>query len=165
MQTNIRLAEVKDLWEILEIINHNILHSTAVYDYEPKSIDDMQVWFQERQQDGFKVIVAEYENAIAGYAAYGIFKPKAGYRFTVEHSVYVSENFHGKGIGKLLMAELIAIAKAEGIHSMIGVIDADNASSIAFHKQFGFKETGFLKEAGFKFGRWLDVTFMQLILE
>jgi len=165
MQTTIRTAEAKDLPEILKIINHNILHSTAVYDYEPKSLADMQVWFQERQQDGFKVIVAEFDNAVAGYAAYSIFKPKAGYRFTVEHSVYVSEDFHGKGIGKLLMSELIAIAKAEGIHSMIGVIDADNASSIAFHKQFGFTETGFLKEAGFKFGRWLNVTFMQLILE
>lgn len=165
MQTNIRPAEAKDLPGILEIINHNILHSTAVYDYEPKSLADMQAWYTERQQEGYKLIVAEFDGAVAGYAAYGIFKPKAGYKYTVEHSVYVSENFHGKGIGKQLMAKLIAIAKAEGIHSMIGVIDADNASSIAFHKQFGFKETGFLKEAGFKFGRWLDVTFMQLILE
>ena len=165
MQTNIRPAEAKDLPAILEIVNYNILNSTAVYDYDPKSLADMEAWFSERQQDGFKVIVAEYNDTVAGYAAYGIFKPKKGYQFTVEHSVYVSENFQGKGIGKLLMSELITLAKAEGIHSMIGVIDADNASSIAFHKQFGFKETGFLKEAGFKFGRWLDVTFMQLILE
>lgn len=163
MQSLIRPAEIKDLNGILEIINHNILHSTAVYDYEPKSMADMQVWYEERQQEGFKVIVAEHEGQVAGYAAYGIFKPKTGYRFTVEHSVYVSENYHGKGIGKLLMAELIAIAKQSGIHSMIGVIDADNKASIAFHKQFGFAETGFLKEAGFKFGRWLDVTFMQHI--
>lgn len=165
MQTNIRPAEAKDLSGILEIINHNILHSTAVYDYDPKSLADMQAWFEERQQEGYKVIVAEQNDSVAGYAAYGIFKPKKGYQFTVEHSVYVSENFHGKGIGKLLMAELITIAKVESIHSMIGVIDADNASSIAFHKQFGFKETGFLKEAGYKFGRWLDVIFMQLMLE
>lgn len=165
MQIIIRPAEAKDLPGILEIINHNILHSTAVYDYEPKSFVDMQTWFEERQQDGYKVIVAEHDSKVAGYAAYGIFKPKKGYQYTVEHSVYVSESFHGKGIGKLLMAELITLAKAEGIHSMIGVIDADNASSIAFHKQFGFTETGFLKEAGFKFGRWLDVTFMQLMLE
>lgn len=165
MQTTIRTAEAKDLAGILEIMNHNILHSTAVYDYEPKSLDEIQGWFTERQQDGFKLIVADYDGKVAGYAAYGIFKPKAGYQFTVEHSVYVSEEFIGKGIGKLLMAELIAIAKEKGIHSMIGVIDADNASSIAFHKQFGFTETGFLKEAGFKFGRWLDVTFMQLMLD
>lgn len=165
MQTNIRTAEAKDLPVILDIINYNILNSTAVYDYDPKSLADMQPWFEERQQEGYKVIVAEHDNAVAGYAAYGIFKPKKGYQFTVEHSVYVSENFQGKGIGKLLMAELIAIAKSEGIHSMIGVIDADNKSSIEFHKQFGFTETGFLKEAGFKFGRWLNVTFMQLMLE
>lgn len=165
MQTLIRPAELKDLNGILEIINHNILHSTAVYDYEPKAIADMQVWYEERQQEGFKVIVAEHQGQIAGYAAYGIFKPKKGYRFTVEHSVYVSDNFHGKGIGKLLMAELISIARQNRIHSMIGVIDADNKASIAFHKQFGFTETGFLKEAGFKFGRWLDVTFMQLMLD
>lgn len=165
MQTLIRPAELKDLNGILEIINYNIMHSTAVYDYEPKSMADMQVWYEERQQEGFKVIVAEYEGLIAGYAAYGIFKPKKGYRFTVEHSVYVSEEFHSKGIGKLLMAELISIARQNRIHSMIGVIDADNKASIAFHKQFGFTETGFLKEAGFKFGRWLDVTFMQLMLD
>lgn len=165
MKTITRPAETKDLPAILEIVNHNILHSTAVYDYEPKELTDLYPWFEERQQKGFKLIVAEYENKVAGYAAYGIFKPKKGYQYTVEHSVYVSENFQGKGIGKILMADLIAIAKAEGIHSMIGVIDADNKSSIEFHKQFGFKETGFLKEAGFKFGRWLDVTFMQLILE
>jgi len=165
MQITIRPAETKDLPGILEIMNHNILHSTAVYDYEPKSLDEIQGWFNERQQDGFKLIAAEYNGSVAGYAGYGIFKPKAGYRFTVEHSVYVSEEFHGKGIGKLLMAELIAIAKKEGIHSMIGVIDADNAASIAFHKQFGFTETGFLKQAGFKFERWLDVTFMQLLFD
>ncbi|MDV6169709.1 N-acetyltransferase family protein [Flavobacterium sp. DG1-102-2] len=165
MQITIRPAETKDLPGILEIMNHNILHSTAVYDYVPKSLDEIQGWFNERQQDGFKLIAAEYNGSVAGYAGYGIFKPKAGYRFTVEHSVYVSEEFHGKGIGKLLMAELIAIAKKEGIHSMIGVIDADNAASIAFHKQFGFTETGFLKQAGFKFGRWLDVTFMQLLFD
>lgn len=165
MQTTIRPAEVKDLPALLAIINYNILHSTAVYDYDPKSLADMQTWFEERQQEGYKVIVAEHDNSVAGYAAYGIFKPKKGYRFTVEHSVYVSENFQGKGIGKLLMAELITLAKKEGIHSMIGVIDADNKASIAFHKEFGFTETGFLKEAGFKFNRWLDVTFMQLILE
>ena len=165
MQTTIRPAEVKDLTAILEIVNYNILNSTAVYDYDPKSLADMDIWFKERQQEGYKVIVAELENSIAGYAAYGIFKPKKGYRYTVEHSVYVSGNFQGKGIGKLLMAELIAIAKKESIHTMIGVIDSDNKTSIAFHKEFGFKETGFLKQAGFKFDRWLDVTFMQLMLE
>lgn len=165
MQTTIRPAEAKDLPKILEIINHNILHSTAVYDYDTRSLSDIQAWFNERLQSGFPVIVAESGSKIAGYATYGTFRFKVGFRFTVEHSVYVSEKYNGQGIGKLLMAELISLAKKQGLHTMIGCIDNDNKSSIEFHKKFGFTEEGVLRQSGYKFDRWLDLLFMQLMLE
>ncbi|MGK4568688.1 N-acetyltransferase family protein [Flavobacterium sp. 3HN19-14] len=97
--------------------------------------------------------------------SYGTFRIKAAYQFTVEHSVYVAEEFSGKGIGKLLLQQLIATAKEEGYHLMIGCIDADNSGSIAFHEKFGFEVTGHLKEVGFKFDRWLDLVLMQLVLK
>jgi len=165
MQTIIRPAETKDIPGILEIINYNILHSTAVYDYDTRSLADMQAWFEERQQSGFPVIVAEANGEVAGYATYGTFRFKVGFRFTVEHSVYVSENHNGKGIGKLLITELIALAKKQNLHTMIGCIDAENKGSIEFHKKFGFTEEGVLKQSGYKFDRWLDLLFMQLMLE
>ncbi|MFL9843367.1 GNAT family N-acetyltransferase [Flavobacterium rhizosphaerae] len=161
---NIRIATDEDLPKILEIVNHNIQHSTAVYDYEPKTEAFIKHWFQEKQENNYPVLVAEYKGEVSGYASYAQLKAKDGYKFTMEHSVYVAPGQEGKGIGKLLLAQLIAIAKKNNIHSLIGLIDADNAGSIAFHKKFGFTEAGFLKEAGYKFDRWLDVVIMQLYL-
>jgi len=162
---SIRSANQDDIPGILAIVNYNILHSTAVYDYDPKELQEMQNWFEEKQQAGWPVIVATESGNVVGYGTYGTFRYKQGYRFTVEHSVYVADRHAGKGIGKQLLSELIATAKAAGYHTMIGGIDAENTGSIAFHKKFGFKEAGTIKEAGFKFGRWLDVTFMQLMLD
>lgn len=161
----LRPAARHDLPCILEIVNYNILNSTAVYDYDPKTLADMETWLAEKEAAGWPVIVAMQGNKIIGYGSYGPFRFKQGYRFTVEHSVYVTEGHSGKGIGKLLLLELIALAKAGGYHCMIGGIDADNKGSIAFHKKFGFTETGIIKEAGYKFGRWLDLAFLQLLLE
>ena len=162
---SLRPAKPNDVPGILAIMNHNILHSTAVYDYDPKNVQEIEAWFQEKQEAGWPVIVADENGSVVGYGTYGTFRYKQGYRFTVEHSVYVAESYAGKGIGKLLLSELITIAKASGYHTMIGGIDAQNTGSIAFHEKFGFKEAGTIKEAGFKFGRWLDVTFMQLMLD
>ena len=164
METTIRPAEKKDLQGILDIVNHNILYSTAVYDYDIKSFADIETWFNEKQQGNWPIIVADDNGTVAGYATYGTFRFKEGFKFTVEHSVYVAENYNGKGIGKLLLSELITLATQNGLHVMIGGIDANNTGSIEFHKKFGFRETGLLKEVGFKFNRWLDVVFMQLIL-
>jgi phosphinothricin acetyltransferase len=96
---------------------------------------------------------------------YSEFRFREAYKFTVEHSVYVSSDEMGKGIGKKIMTQLIIIAKAQGLHTMIGVIDSENKSSIIFHEQFGFKTVGIIKESGYKFDRWLDSVFMQLLLE
>lgn len=165
MEIKIRPAVFADLDTILEIINHQILHSTSNYDYEPHDFETQKAWFEDKMANNFPVIVAETENGTIGYATYGSFRHKIGYRFTVEHSVYVAEEFLGKGIGKLLLAELIQLAKKQGYHTMIGVIDSENKGSIAFHKKYGFETVGVIKESGYKFDRWLSSVFMQLILE
>jgi len=165
MQIIIRPATSKDLNGILQIMNFNILHSTAIYDYAAISETDIQQWFSEKLAAGWPVIVALDNETIAGYASYGTFRFKEGFKHTVEHSVYVSENHTCKGIGQLLLAELITLAKKQNRHTMIGCIDASNAGSIAFHKKFGFTEAVILKESGYKFGKWLDLLFMQLMLQ
>lgn len=164
MEITLRPAIANDLEGILAIVNHNILHSTALYDYNVKSMEYMQQWFTEKQESGWPVIVADSKGKVAGYGTYGTFRTKDGYKYTVEHSVYVNEEYHGKGIGKMLLADLIVLAKKQGMHSMIAGIDAENKGSIEFHKKFGFREAGLLKEVGFKFNRWLDVVFMELHL-
>lgn len=165
MEIIIRPAVSADLPSILDIVNHAILHTTANYNYEPQTLETQLQWFKDKQQHGFPVIVAEFEDEVIGYGAYGTFREKIGYQYTVEHSVYVADNHFGKGIGKLLISELIRLARTQNYHIMIGAIDADNADSIAFHKKFGFEECGVIKQAGFKFGKWLDLLFMQLILK
>ena len=165
MEIKIRPAVFTDLDTILEIINHQILHSTSIYDYEPRDFETHKLWFEDKITNDLPVIVAETENGTIGYATYGTFRHKIGYRFTVEHSVYVAEEFLGKGVGKLLLAELIQLAKKQKYHTMIGVIDSENKGSIAFHKKYGFETVGVIKESGYKFDRWLSSVFMQLILE
>lgn len=165
MNVAIRAAVKSDLQSILDIVNYSIVHTTSNYNYDPQTLDVQQQWFEHKNQHGFPVIVAEKDQKVIGFATYGTFREKIGYRFTVEHSVYVAEEYVGQGIGKLLLTELIAIARNNQVHTMIGGIDASNAGSIEFHKKFGFEECGIIKEAAFKFDRWLDLLFMQKILD
>ena len=160
----IRPYKTEDTQAILEIINHNILYSTSLYDYSVRTIEQQKAILEEKIKKGFPVIVAEKEGEILGFGMYSEFRFREAYQFTVEHSVYVAANHLGKGIGKRLLSELIVLAKAQKLHTMIGVIDSENQNSIAFHEQFGFKIVGVVKESGYKFDRWLDSVFMQLIL-
>ena len=165
MDPYIQPATTQHLPAILEIINYNILNSTAVYDYNLKTLADIKAWFQDKTDHHWPVIVAVDDSAVLGYGTYGTFRFKEGYKYTVEHSVYVSNDHRGKGVGKKLVSELIRLATQEGYHTMIGGIDADNKDSIVFHEKCGFTTVGLLKQVGFKFERWLDVQFMQLILK
>lgn len=166
MEIHIRAAKIEDIEAILEVVNDAILNTTAIYDYDVRTLNDQIDWFTEKQEQGFPIIVAVDENDnVLGFGTYGSFRLKIGYKFTVEHSVYVKEGFSGKGIGRQILSELIEIAKKQKLHAIIGLIDTDNAGSIAFHEKLGFKKTGILREAGYKFERWLDVQLMQLILE
>lgn len=165
MEIKIRPYQTEDTQAILDIINYNILNSTALYDYNVRSYDQQKTILEDKINKGFPVIVAELDGVVAGFGMYSEFRFREAYKYTVEHSVYVNNDFHGKGIGKILLQELIVLAKKQGLHTMIGVIDAENQSSITFHEKFGFTTAGIIKDSGFKFDRWLHSVFMQLILE
>ncbi|MEI7901498.1 MAG: N-acetyltransferase family protein [bacterium] len=151
---------------ILAIFNDAILHSTALYEEQPRPPESMIDWFRTKEAGGFPVIGAEDASGrLAGFATYGTFRAYAGYRHTAEHSVYVQKEFQGQGLGHALMTRLIETATLRHIHTLVGVIDAGNPASIALHEKLGFTQAGTLKEAGTKFGRWLDVRFYQLILD
>ena len=149
---------------ILSIFNEEILHGTSNYSYDPMSEKGIQSWFQEKQKNKRPVIVAEQNNQCIGFATYDQFRKKVGYRFTMEHSVYLLSNQRGNGIGSQLMQELIRRAKEDGMHSLIGVVDANNDKSIRFHEELGFINTGMVKEVGYKFDQWLDIVILQKIL-
>ena len=141
------------------------MNATALYDYTIRSLAQQESILESKIQLGFPIIVAENNGEVVGFGMYSEFRFREAYKFTVEHSVYVNQTNQGLGIGKLLLTELIQLAKKQGLHTMIGVIDAENQNSIDFHHQFGFKTVGIIKESGFKFGRWLDSVFVQLILD
>lgn len=161
---NIRPAEPCDIPLILKIINHEITNSTSVYDYKERSLEQQQLWFKNKIKDDLPVLVVEFEGNLAGYASFSIYRPWEGYKYSVEHSIYIAEGYQGKGIGKALMKGLVSIARLKGYHTMVAGIDSQNTLSIAFHEGFGFKEVGRLKEIGRKFNQWLDLVFLQLIL-
>lgn len=165
MKIQIRPYLPEDTQAILDVINYNILNSTALYDYKIRTFEQQQNILEEKINKHFPVVVAELDGQVLGFGMYSEFRFREAYKFTVEHSVYVDESFHGKGIGKLLLQELITLAKKQKLHTMIAVIDSENQSSVEFHEKFGFKTVGIIKESGFKFDRWLDSVFMQLILE
>lgn len=150
---------------ILAILNEAILHSTALYDYEPRSNQQMQHWFATKVAAEFPVLgMVDASGTLLGFATYGTFRAWSAYKYTVEHSVYVHTNHRGRGIGYKLLSNLLDEAKTRNVHAMIGVIDAQNAVSRALHTKLGFEHTGTLSQVGFKFGRWLDVVFYQKLL-
>jgi L-amino acid N-acyltransferase len=151
---------------ILDIFNDAIVHSTALYDYRPRAPESMVGWFQAKRAGSFPVIGAEDgDGTLIGFASYGTFRAWPGYKYSVEHSVYVHEDRRGHGIGAALMQRLIAAAREQERHVMVGGIDMINAASIALHERLGFEHAGTIRQAGFKFGRWLDLGFWQLLLD
>ncbi len=164
MEIKIRSYQIEDTQAILEIINYNILNSTALYDYEPRTLENQIAIFEDKLIKGFPIIVAVDNETLVGFGYYSEFRFREAYKFTVEHSVYAHPNHIGKGIGKLILENLINLAKLQKLHTMIGVIDAENQSSIEFHKKFGFEIAGTIKDSGFKFDRWLHSVFMQKML-
>jgi L-amino acid N-acyltransferase len=164
MEISIRNYTIDDTDAILQIINYNILNSTALYDYNIRTIEQQMTIFDDKLKKGFPIIVAESNHEVVGFGFYSEFRFREAYKFTVEHSVYAHPNHLGKGIGRLVLTELIALAKAQKLHTMIGVIDSENTSSIEFHEKFGFTTVGIIKETGFKFDRWLHSVFVQKML-
>ena len=160
----LRKATIKDLPVILEIMNYEILNTTAIYEYDVRLLEDLKEWFKNKSAKEMPVIVAVSNEEVIGFGTYDSFRPRIGYKNTIEHSVYIAKEHQGKGAGKLLLKSLLTIAKEKGYHTMIGRIDAENKGSIIFHEKLGFKEVGRLKEVGYKFDKWLDVVYMQRII-
>lgn len=162
---SVRSATIEDIPAILSIYNDAVRHTTAIWIDEEADFDNRRDWFMERRVAGFPVLVATDGDEILGYATYGPFRPHEGYRHTVENSVYVRADRRGRGIGAMLLASLIEAARSEGRHVIVAAIEAGNEVSLILHARFGFRETARMPEVGRKFGRWLDLVMMQLIIE
>lgn len=162
-ELTIRPARAGDLPIINDIYNHYVAHSTCTYQLEPEAMDSRQKWFDGRGC-AHPVTVAERNGQVVGWGALSKFKEREAYNQTVENSVYVQPGLHRQGMGQALLLDLIERGRLAKLHSIIAVIDGEQLPSIALHRKFGFVEAGRLKEAGYKFDRWLDVVYMQLML-
>ncbi|HIJ79059.1 MAG: GNAT family N-acetyltransferase [Desulfobulbaceae bacterium] len=150
---------------ILDIFNEAIVNSTALYDYQPRSSESMIAWFKAKESGGFPVLgLVDDSGELLGFASYSTFRAWPAYKYSVEHSVYLHNDHRGKGLGRMLMQRLIELAIEQEYHVMVGGIDVANAASIALHEKLGFEHAGTIKQVAFKFGRWLDLAFYQLIL-
>ncbi len=161
----VECTELRHAAAILAIFNEAIANSTALYDYRPRSPESMVAWFATKRAGGFPVIGIEDDaGTLLGFASYGTFRAWPAFKYSVEHSVYVHCDHRGQGLGRQLLQAIIDAAQARGVHVLVGGIDASNLGSIALHEQLGFLHAGTVREAGFKFGRWLDLAFYQRIL-
>ena len=161
----IRPAVRADCPGILAIYNDAVLKTTASYDYEPRTLGQREAWFDDHQRDGFPVLVAEDSaGRVVGWSALNRYHDRMGYRFTSENSIYVAEDFRGRGLGSALLEPLLESARERGLHAIIAAIDAENVASIRLHARFGFEQVGLFRQVGFKFGRWLDVLYMERLL-
>lgn len=166
VKVQIRDANVNDAEGIAAIYNDAVLNTTAIWNETVVDTANRAKWMADRQSMGYPVLVAVADDgAVLGYASFGDWRAFDGYRHTVEHSVYVDRNQRGAGIGKALMVALIERARAAGKHVMVAGIEAGNVASIQLHYQLGFVQSGFLKEVGTKFGKWLDLAFLQIQLD
>jgi len=159
----IRPATVDDLERINDIYNHYVLHSTCTYQTEPEAIEGRRAWF-DHHGEKHPVTVAEEGGRVVGWGSLSRFHARAAYARTVENSVYVDPLLHRRGIGRLLLADLLDRARALGHHTIIAGIDAEQTASVAIHAAMGFVRVALLNEVGFKFGRWLHVIYMQKML-
>lgn len=158
-------SEARHAEAIRAIFNHAIAHSTALYEYAPRTPERMRAWFAAKQAGRCPVLgLVDADGQLLGFASWGPFRDFPAYQYTMEHSVYVREDQRGRGLGRRLLRALITRAEQEGVHVLVGCIDASNAGSIRLHQQLGFQHAGTFAQVGFKFGRWLDAAFYQRVL-
>ncbi|TFY85890.1 N-acetyltransferase family protein [Pseudomonas kairouanensis] len=160
----IRDATQHDLPAIRAIYNDAVLNTTAIWNEQPVDLGNRQAWFSARHAQGYPILVSVENDEVTGYASFGDWRPFEGFRYSVEHSVYIRSDQRGKGLGPLLMQALIERARLCGKQVMVAAIESGNQASIRLHERLGFITTGQMPQVGIKFGRWLDLTFMQLAL-
>ncbi len=152
--------------DIMNILNEAIQNSTALYDYKPRTPEMMEAWFRAKTAGNYPVLgIIDADSKLLGFGSYGPFRAWPAYKYTMEHSIYVVPNKQRSGHGTHLLNALVLKAHEQQYHSLIGGIDATNTASISLHQKLGFKFCGRIRDAGFKFGRWLDLDFYQLILD
>lgn len=155
----------RDAPRIQAIFNHAIEQTTALYEYHPRSLEQVQTWLLQKKADRLPVLgLYSAADTLQGFASYGPFRPWPAFQYTVEHSIYLHPQAQGKGLGRPLLSALIQAAEAQQYHVMMAAIDASNQASCALHQRLGFQCVGRLKQVGYKFGRWLDLDFYQLQL-
>jgi len=162
--TTIRLATVDDLTAINDIYNYYVPRSTCTYQLEPETIEARTRWFHEHDPERYPVVVAERGGEVVGWGSLSKFRERAAYAPTVEGSVYIRHDCHRQGLGRMILLDLIERARAAGYHSLIGGVDAEQTASIALQESLGFQRVAHLKQVGYKFDRWLDVIYLQLML-
>lgn len=165
LKFHLRTCTEDQLPEILSIFNEAIINTTALYDYKTRTLEMMQAWYQDKlNHDAPLIGVFDADNSLLGFATYGSFRVRPAYKYTVEHSVYVRSDKRGLGLGKVLLKAIIEKAKEQDFHVLVGVIDDSNTVSKKMHEDAGFVLAGTMHQVGFKFGRWLDAAFYELIL-
>jgi L-amino acid N-acyltransferase len=160
----IRLATENDVATINEIYNHYVHHSTCTYQLEPETLAARQAWFQAHSPDRYPVTVVEFDGQVVGWGALSKFRDRAAYDGTVEASVYIRHDCHRRGLGRAILVDLIARARKAGFHTLLGGASADQTASVKLQESLGFTHVARFREVGNKFGQWLDVVFLQLML-
>lgn len=161
----VRPATANDLPAILAIYNDAVLTTTATYDLEPRTLEHRATWFEDHQRANLPVFVAgTADGEVIGWSALNRYHERFGYRFTVENSIYVAAAHRGRGVGRRLLAPLVEAAQERGLHVILAGIDAQNVASLRLHAAFGFEQVAHFREVGHKFGRWLDVIYLQRLL-
>jgi L-amino acid N-acyltransferase len=163
--TTIRSAAEDDLAGILRIYNQAIEKTTAVFEYRPHTLEMRREWFKAKQTASLPVLVAVESGALLGFASYGPFRAWPAYKYSVELSVYVDESARGRGIGSALVRSVLATAREQDLHVVMAGITSDNAVSLRVHEKLGFVEVAHIREVGYKFGRWLDLKLLQIVLD
>jgi phosphinothricin acetyltransferase len=159
----VREAQIGDLDAILAIYNDAVVHTTATYDYEPRTSEAHRQWFETKRTQRFPVLVGAEGGSVCGFASYGPFRPWAAYLHTVENSIYVAPEHRGRGVGTAILGPLLEIARSRRLHAMVAGIDATNTASLKLHAKFGFEQVAHFREVGWKFERWLDLVFLERI--
>jgi phosphinothricin acetyltransferase len=165
LSTSIRSAAEDDLADILRVYNQAIEKTTAVFEYRPHTLEMRREWFKAKQAVSLPVLVAVESEAVLGFASYGPFRAWPAYKYSVELSVYVDEAARGRGIGSALVRGILATARERDLHVVMAGITSDNAVSLRLHEKLGFVEVAHIREVGYKFGRWLDLKLLQIVLD
>jgi L-amino acid N-acyltransferase YncA len=161
----IRNASPADVPAILDIYNESVLHSTATFDITPQTLEERQQWLAEHTPEQYPAICLVIDDVIVGWGSLSPYRTRPAYRFSVEYSVYIHKDHQGRGYGRILLEELLARAQQLGYRTVIGCMESSNTASLDLSYKLGFVKTGELHQVGYKFDRWLDVTFVEKILD